>query len=56
MGTNLAYLEMRIALAKIVHQLDWEIVGQPGDWPTSCKLTQLWKKSPLMVHYSRRRR
>lgn len=50
-GRNLAYLEMKIALAKIVYRLDWEIVGESFDWPSSCKLTQLWKKEKLMVRY-----
>ncbi|KAK8122832.1 Cytochrome P450 monooxygenase BOA3 [Apiospora sp. TS-2023a] len=54
LGINLAYIELRIALAKIVYALDWEIVGEPFDWMAECRLTQLWKKVPLNVRYTPR--
>ncbi|KAK8851079.1 cytochrome P450 [Apiospora arundinis] len=55
LGISLAYIELRVALAKIVFELDWEIVGEPFDWPAACRLTQLWKKTPLHVRYTPRR-
>ncbi|KAK8016874.1 Cytochrome P450 monooxygenase BOA3 [Apiospora rasikravindrae] len=51
LGISLAYIELRVALAKIVFQLDWEVVGEVFDWPAACRLTQLWKKAPLRVRY-----
>lgn len=54
-GINLAYMEMRVVLAKIAFSLDWELVGKPASWPDSCRLTQLWKKSPLPLKFSRRK-
>ncbi|KAK8064605.1 cytochrome P450 [Apiospora phragmitis] len=51
LGISLAYIELRVALAKIVFALDWELVGEPFDWPAACRLTQLWKKAPLNVRY-----
>ncbi|KAK7914065.1 Cytochrome P450 monooxygenase BOA3 [Apiospora marii] len=55
LGINLAYIELRVALAKIVFALDWEVVGEPFDWPAACRLTQLWKKVPLNVRYTPRK-
>jgi cytochrome P450 len=50
-GINLAYLEMRITLAKIVYSLDWQLVDEKTYWPDLCELTQLWKKAPLLVEF-----
>ena len=55
LGISLAYIELRVALAKIVFALDWELVGEPFDWPSACRLTQLWKKAPLQVRYTPRK-
>ncbi|KAM0810879.1 hypothetical protein AB5N19_11232, partial [Seiridium cardinale] len=53
-GINLAWLEMRIILSKIVYSLDFSLVGEPGYWPDKCRLRQLWKKAPLIVRFQRR--
>lgn len=53
-GINLAYLEMRVALAKIVYACDWEFAPDPGNWPDSCRLTQLWKKPAMKCCFSAR--
>lgn len=45
-GVNLAWLEMRLAVAKIVYACDWEFVADPGDWIADCRLTQLWLRAP----------
>ncbi|KAK8103686.1 Cytochrome P450 monooxygenase BOA3 [Apiospora kogelbergensis] len=55
LGISLAYIELRVALAKIVFALDWELVGEPFDWPSACRLTQLWKKAPLQARYTPRK-
>lgn len=50
-GVNLAWLEMRITLAKMVYSFDWESIGEVegGDWLEQCQLQVLWKKPKLMV-------
>ncbi|KAI1881439.1 hypothetical protein JX265_000265 [Neoarthrinium moseri] len=53
-GITLAYLEMRIVLAKIVYTMEWEFVDDPGYWPDRCTLTQLWKKARLEMRFRRR--
>ncbi|KAF7518743.1 hypothetical protein G7054_g13345 [Neopestalotiopsis clavispora] len=53
-GVNLAWLEMRVALAKIAYACDWEFAPDPGDWPSSCRLTQLWSKPALRCCFSPR--
>ncbi|KAK2602804.1 hypothetical protein N8I77_009309 [Diaporthe amygdali] len=51
LGVNLAWLEMRITLAKMVFSLDWESLGEieGGDWLEQCQLLALWKKPKLMI-------
>lgn len=56
LGINLAYLEMRVALAKLVFKYDFELAeGQPfgpeGDWVLGCRMMSLWKKPPLKVKF-----
>ncbi|KAH8430788.1 cytochrome P450 [Aspergillus melleus] len=52
-GTTLAWVEMRIALAKTVLAFDWELDGDDvgGDWVDQARLKQLWKKAPLMMRF-----
>ncbi|KAL4874377.1 cytochrome P450 [Aspergillus karnatakaensis] len=52
-GITLAWVEMRIALAKTVWRFDWEIVqSETGDWVDQARLKQLWMKPPLMVRFT----
>lgn len=55
-GITLAYVEMRIALAKLVFRYDWtlapELNREGYDWPSECRLQQLWKRPPLKVKLS----
>ncbi|ETS85581.1 hypothetical protein PFICI_03606 [Pestalotiopsis fici W106-1] len=53
-GVNLAWLEMRVTLAKIAYAYDWKFATDPGDWPNTCRLTQLWKKPALKCLFSPR--
>lgn len=46
-GRNLAYLEMRLVIAKLVWHFDLEDVTQ-GDWRDQ-KVYMVWEKGPLMV-------
>lgn len=52
-GVSLAWLEMRLTLAKIVYSFDWSLVEdvQGRDWVKQCQLLQLWKKPELMVKF-----
>lgn len=52
LGVNLAYLEMRVVLAKVVHAYDLELVAPDvPDWNRACKVYGMWSKPPLMVKF-----
>ncbi|KAI1491664.1 cytochrome P450 [Biscogniauxia mediterranea] len=48
-GTNLALLESRIILAKVVHAFDLELVSKDLDWWRDVRFYMLWKKPRMMV-------
>ncbi|KAL2833278.1 cytochrome P450 [Aspergillus cavernicola] len=53
-GVTLAWVEMRIALAKTVLAFDWELAEDAngsGDWVEEARLKQLWKKARLMMRF-----
>lgn len=52
-GVNLAWLEMRVALAKLVYSFDWNLAPESlgRDWLQECKMLLLWKKPKLMVEF-----
>lgn len=50
LGINLAYLEMRIILAKMVYHFDWELVNNV-DLFRDAKLFLLWKKPALVARF-----
>lgn len=54
LGINLAYLEMRIVLAKMVWLYDWELAVPRDEWVRDCKMRILWKKADLWVKYQPR--
>lgn len=51
LGINLAYLEMRIIIAKMVYHFDWELVNTDVDFFKEAKLFLLWKKPAVMVRF-----
>ncbi|EWZ49110.1 hypothetical protein FOZG_00079 [Fusarium oxysporum Fo47] len=51
LGINLAYLEMRIIIAKMVYHFDWELVNNEVDLFRDSKLYLLWKKPRLLVRF-----
>jgi cytochrome P450 len=55
LGINLAYLEMRIILAKMAYHFDWELVNDGVDLFRDAKLYLLWKKPALMVRFHPRK-
>lgn len=51
LGINLAYLEMRLIIAKMVFYFDWELVNKDVDLFKDSSLYLLWKKPRLMVRF-----
>lgn len=52
LGINLAYLELRITLAKIIFAYDLELVSREiEDWNRSCTSFGLWRKPALLVKF-----
>ncbi|KAF2967357.1 hypothetical protein GQX73_g6227 [Xylaria multiplex] len=51
LGINLAYLEMRLTLAKLVWLYDWELAAPQDEWVRECKMRILWKKPDLWIKY-----
>ncbi|KAI8934410.1 hypothetical protein NX059_009145 [Plenodomus lindquistii] len=51
LGINLAYLEMKIILAKMVFAYDWELVNKDLDFLEEANLYLLWKKPAVMVKF-----
>lgn len=52
LGVNLAYLEMRVTLAKILFVYDMELVStEIEDWNHTCKAFGLWQKADLLVKF-----
>jgi len=50
-GINLAYLELRIILAKMVWTYNWELVSKDVDWLRDSTLYILWKKPEMRVRF-----
>lgn len=50
-GVNLAWLEMKLTIAKMVYAFDWRLAEEATgkDWLKECQLLLLWKKPELMV-------
>ncbi|KAF2641320.1 cytochrome P450, partial [Massarina eburnea CBS 473.64] len=53
LGINLAYLEMRVILTKLIFSYDWEVV-QDLDWDKENVAYVLWKKPELRMRFHRR--
>lgn len=51
LGINLAYLELRVILAKLVFSFEWELVDAHVDWTKENKLYGLWKKAELKMRF-----
>ncbi|KAI0865200.1 cytochrome P450 [Xylaria cubensis] len=55
LGIGQAWLEIRIALAKIVYTYDMEFARDHGDWLGDTKMYMMWKEAPLMVRLNPRK-
>lgn len=51
LGINMAYMEMRIAVAKMIWLYDLEMACEIEDWLEACFDFGLWRKPPLMVKF-----
>ncbi|KAL1854759.1 hypothetical protein Daus18300_011355 [Diaporthe australafricana] len=52
LGVNLAYLELRITLAKVIFAYDLELISREiEDWNHACVSFGLWKKPALLVKF-----
>jgi cytochrome P450 len=48
LGKNLAYAEMKLILARLVFEFDFELLDSKDDWADQRVFT-LWEKRPLML-------
>ncbi|KAI1284750.1 cytochrome P450 [Xylaria sp. FL0933] len=55
LGLGQAWLEIRVALAKLVYTYDMEFAKDHGDWLDEAKMHMMWKEAPLMVTYRPRK-
>jgi len=55
LGISQAWLEMRIAIAKLVYTYDIELARDHGDWLDNVKMHMLWSEGPLMVKFMPRK-
>ena len=46
---SLAYVEMRLAIAKVLYHFDMEIEPESRKWLTELKTFFVWEKAPMMV-------
>lgn len=53
---SLAYIEMRIILARVLWNFDLRLAEQSRDWLGRQKIYLLWEKSPLYVYMTPRAR
>ncbi|KAK1595399.1 cytochrome P450 [Colletotrichum navitas] len=54
LGINLAYMEMRLVLAKMCWKYDWELVDKDMDWFGRSRLHVFWKRPALNVTFKPR--
>lgn len=54
-GIGQAWLEIRIALAKLVYTYDMEFAQDHGDWVGDAEMHMMWRESPLMINFNPRK-
>lgn len=52
--SSLAYIEMRIILARVLWNFDLRLADESKDWLSRQKIYLLWEKSPLYVYLTPR--
>lgn len=53
---SLAYIEMRLILARLLWNFDMTLADDSKDWIDKQKIYLLWEKGPLNVHLTPRSR
>jgi cytochrome P450 len=51
LGINLAYMEMRIILSRLVWEFDLELISKEVDWERDNVLRLLWQKPQMKVRF-----
>lgn len=51
LGVNLAYIELRMTLARLLWEFDMELISKPLDWNTELEFFQFWKKVETLVKF-----
>lgn len=51
---SLAYIEMRLILARVLWNFDVKLADESKDWLRRQKIFLLWEKSPLYVYLTPR--
>lgn len=54
LGKNLAYSEMRVAVARILYRFDYELVRGQDDWVDRQPVFVVWEKPALQVVFKER--
>lgn len=49
LGKSLAYAEMKVILARLIWNFDFELRDGYFDWPATMKVYAVWEKKPLFV-------
>ncbi|KAA8569823.1 hypothetical protein MFRU_064g00300 [Monilinia fructicola] len=52
LGVNLAYIELRMTLARLLFEFDMELISKPVDWNTELEFFQFWKKVETRVKFT----
>lgn len=53
-GKNLAYMEMRLTLARINLRFDWALAPNQAGWQDGQLVLSTWNKKPLWVNFAER--
>lgn len=54
LGKNLAYIEMRLILTRVLWNFDIKLADECKDWMAKQKIFLLWEKPPLEVYLTPR--
>lgn len=54
LGKYLAYAEMRLVVARLLWNVDFELVDERLDWVTPQRVYMVYEKGPLMIRLNRR--
>lgn len=55
LGKNLAYSELRVAIARFLFRFDYELMPGQEDWADKSRIIIVWEKGPLQVKLTERK-